>query len=146
MIHVPYKGAAPVVTGLLGGEIQFAFVSPPGAASLIKAGKLTALAVSSSRRSASWPQLPTISESGYLGYNVTPTYGYVAPSRTPKYIINTLNSTLGRILELPEVTAAFEAQGLESTHSSPEQFRQIMVEELLQWTRLIKAADIKGSR
>ena len=142
MLHVPYKGAGPLVASLLGGEVQLGFVSPAGASASVKAGRLKALAVSSSKRAKSLPSVATVAESGYPDFDVTPWYGYMAPAGTPKHIVKLLNAEIGKILEMPDVQAAFLTQGLEATRSTPERMRQVMEEELVRWTRVIKDANI----
>ena len=142
MLHVPYNGAGPLVAGLLGGEVQLGFVSPAGASASVKAGRLKALAVSSSKRAKSLPSVATVAESGYPDFDVTPWYGYMAPAGTPKHIVKLLNAEIGKILEMPDVQAAFLTQGLEATRSTPERMRQVMEEELVRWTRVIKDANI----
>lgn len=140
--HVPYKGAGPLVVALTGGEVQLGFVSVAGASALVKAGRLNALAVSSAKRAKSLPALPTIAESGYPEFDVTPWYAYMVPAATPKYIVKLLNVEIGKILDMPNVQAAFLTQGLEATRSTPERLRQIMEEELVRWTKVIREANI----
>lgn len=142
ILHVPYKGAGPLVTGLTGGEVQLGFASPPSVSALIRAGRLNALAVSSAKRASSLPNVPTVAESGYPGFDVTPLYGYMAPAGTPAQIVQLLNAEIGKILEMPEVQSAFSTQGLDATRSTPQRMRQIMHEELARWTKVIKDAHI----
>ena len=144
ILHVPYKGAGPLIVGLTGGEVQLGFVSPAGASSLVKAGKLTALAVSSAKRAKSLPDIPTVAETGYPDFDVTPWYGYMVPAATPKSIVKLLNVEIGKILGMPDVQAAFATQGLEATPSTPERMRQIMLEEEARWAKVIKEANIKA--
>lgn len=144
ILHVPYKGAGPLIVGLTGGEVQLGFVSPAGASSLVKAGRLTALAVSGAKRSRALPMVPTVAESGYPEFDVTPWYGYMVPAATPKSIVRLLNVEIGKILEMPDVQAAFATQGLEATPSTPERMRQIMLEEEARWAKVIKEANIKA--
>ncbi|MCC6531026.1 MAG: tripartite tricarboxylate transporter substrate binding protein [Burkholderiales bacterium] len=144
MVHVPYKGAGPLVGGLTGGEVQLGFVSPAGASSLVKAGRLTALAVSSARRAKSLPTVPTVAEAGYPGFDVAPRYGYMVPAGTPGSVVKFLNIELGKILAMPDLRAAFETQGLEATSSTPERMREIMLEEETRWAKLIKDTGIKA--
>jgi len=144
ILHVPYKGAGPLIVGLTGGEVQLGFVSPAGASSLVNAGRLTALAVSSAKRSKALPTVPTVAESGYPDFDVTPWYGYMVPAATPKSIVRLLNVEIGKILRMPDVQAAFAKQGLEATPSTPERLRQVMLEEEAAWAKVIKEANIKA--
>jgi len=142
-LHVPYKGAGPLVAGLTGGEVQLGFSSPAGASGLIKAGKLTAIAVSSAKRAKSLPSVPTVAESGYPDFDVTPSYGYMAPAGTPRHLIALLNKEIGKIVEMPDVQSALLTQGLEAQHSTPAEMRRIMHEELARWSKVIREANVK---
>jgi tripartite-type tricarboxylate transporter receptor subunit TctC len=142
ILHVPYKGAGPLVAGLTGGEVQLGFASPAGASALVKAGRLNALGVSSARRAKSLPAVPTIAESGFPDFDVTPSYGYMAPAGVPQQIVSRLNAEIGKILGMPDVQAAFLTQGLEAAPSTPQRMRQTMHEELERWTRVIREANI----
>jgi len=144
ILHVPYKGAGPLVVALIGGEVQLGFVSPAGASSLVEAGRLTALAVSSAKRSKALPAVPTVAESGYPGFDITPWYGYMVPVATPKSIVKLLNVEIGKILGMPDVQVAFATKGLEATPSTPERLHQIMLEEEARWAKVIKEANIKA--
>jgi tripartite-type tricarboxylate transporter receptor subunit TctC len=144
ILHVPYKGAGPLVAGLTGGEVQLGFSSPAGASALVKAGRLTAIAVSSAKRAKSLPSVPTVAESGYPDFDVTPMYGYMAPAGTPKHLIALLNQEIGKIVEMPDVQAALLTQGLEATRSTPAEMRRIMHEELARWTKVIREANVKA--
>lgn len=144
MLHVPYKGAAPVVAAVTAGEVQVGFASLAAALPLIKAGRLTALAVTSAKRAKALPELATIAESGFARFDITPWYGILAPSATPAAIVELLNAEIGKILQRPDVQAMFAIQGLEATGSTPEQFRHIMQAEIEQWAKVIKDANIKA--
>ncbi|MES2564093.1 MAG: tripartite tricarboxylate transporter substrate binding protein [Pseudomonadota bacterium] len=142
ILHVPYKGAGPLVASLAGGEVHLGFASPAGVTALVKAGRLNALAVSSAKRAKALPTVPTVAEAGYPDFDVTPWYAYMAPAGTPRTIVKRLNDEIGSILDTPEVQAAFLTQGLEAMRSTPERLRQIMHDELARWTKLIKDANI----
>ncbi len=144
LLHVPYKGAAPVVAAITSGEVQLGFASIAAALPLINAGRLNALAVTSAKRVKSYPELRTIAESGFPGFDVTPWYGVLAPAATPPAIVRLLNGEIGRILQLPDVQAMFATQGLEASGSTPEWFREIMQAEIEQWARVIRDANIKA--
>ena len=143
ILHVPYQGAAPVVAAIASGEVQCGFPSLAGALPLIKAGRIAALAVSSAKRSKALPDLPTIAESGFPGYDVTPLYGVLGPAGMPGAIVKRLNAEIGSILQLTEVQAKFTALGFEATRSTPERFREIMPAAIEKWTKVIKDAGIK---
>lgn len=143
MVHVPYKGGAPAIAAVTTGEVQVGFGSLAAALPLIKAGRLTALAVTSAKRARGFPELPTIAESGYPDFDVTPTYGVLAPVATPPAVVVFLNTEIGRILKLPDVQTRFATQGLEPTGSTPAQYKQLMRAEVEQWAKVIKDANIK---
>lgn len=143
MLHVPYKGAAPIVAAVAGGEVQAGYASLAGALPMIKAGRVNALAVTSAKRAASFPGLPTIAESGFAGFDVTPWYGVLAPAGTAPGIASLLNAEISIILRLPDVKAMFATQGLEATGSTQEHFRKIVRAEIEQWARVIKDANIR---
>jgi tripartite-type tricarboxylate transporter receptor subunit TctC len=144
ILHVPYKGAAPVVAAVAGGEVQVGFASLSGALPMIKAQRLTALAVTSARRAKAFPELPTIAESGFPGFDVTPWYGILIPAATPAPIVGALNTELGKVLQAPDIQASFLAQGLEATGSTQERFKAIMQSEIEKWAKVIKDAGIKA--
>ena len=144
MLHVPYGGGAPAIAAVTAGEVQAGFGSIAAAMPLIKAGRVTALAITSAKRAKSFPELPTIAESGVPGYDVTPTYGMLAPAGTPPAIVRLLNGAINEILKSADVQAKFATLGLEATGSTPEAFRQVMQAELTQWAKVIKDANIKG--
>lgn len=143
MIHVPYKGGAPAIAAVTAGEVQVGFGSMAAALPLIQAGRLTALGVTSAKRAPAFPELPTIAESGYPGYDVTPTYGVLAPAATSPSVVRLLNAEIGAILQQPDVRARFASQALEPTGSTTARYKQLMQAEIEQWARVIKEANIK---
>ena len=120
LLHVPYKGAAPIMTAVASGEVQIGIPSVAGALPLIKAGRVVPIAVLGAQRTKTLPNVPTIAESGYPGYDFTPWYGIAAPAGTPNSIVRALNVELGKIVQLPEVQSALAAQGLDAASSTPE--------------------------
>lgn len=144
LLHVPYKGAAPVITALAAAEVQVGFTSVAAAMPLVKARRLNALAVTSAKRATVLPELPTIAESGFPGYDVTPWYGILVPAKTPAAIITLLNTEIGKVLRMSDVQASFASQALEATGSTPERFKAIMADEVKLWARVIKDAGVKA--
>jgi tripartite-type tricarboxylate transporter receptor subunit TctC len=143
MVHVPYKGGGPAITDTIGGQVQLAFVSLPAALQHVKSGRLRAIAVTSAKRSASAPDVPTIAEAGVPGYVVDSWYGALAPAKTPPAIVAKLNAAFVKVLENPQVKENLFAQGAEAASSSPAEFDRRIKEELAKWELVIKSAGIK---
>ncbi|MEQ1517586.1 MAG: tripartite tricarboxylate transporter substrate binding protein [Usitatibacteraceae bacterium] len=141
--HVPYKGSAPAVLALIGGEIDVLFDNLPNLLQQVKAGKVKAIAVTGTQRSALLPALPTVAESGVPDYEVTVWFGMMVPTGTPKAIIEKINSDLARILKEPDVVKLFREQGVEVVASSPEVFGKLVAREVTKWTEVINGANIK---
>jgi tripartite-type tricarboxylate transporter receptor subunit TctC len=141
-VHVPYKGTGPAVIDLIGGRIQFIFANGPSVLPHIKAGKLRGIAVTTERRSQVMPDLPTVSEF-VPGYQARSWHGMLAPAGTPKAIVTQLYEALGGILNDPKVKAVLEKQVLEPVHSTPEEFRQAIAEDIAKWSKVVKTANIK---
>lgn len=143
IVHIPYKGAALALTDVIGGQIQLAFTSLPGALPQVTAQRVKALAVTSAKRSPSLPEVPTIAESGFPGYEATNWYGILVPAGTPKEIINKLHAQVVKILQTPEVAAAITRQGAEPEVSSPQAFGAHLKSEIAKWTKVIREAGIR---
>lgn len=143
MRHIPYKGAVPALTDLLGGQISMIFSSMPPALPHLKSGKLRALGVTSSTRSPVTPELPTIAESGLKGYEVKNWYGIFAPRGTPKEIVAMLNAEIVKILNMPDVKQSLSIQGAEPSTSSPQQFATFVKEETEKWAKIVKYSEVK---
>jgi len=144
MVHVPYKGGAQSMVDLVAGQIQLIFQSLPTAMSLIKAGKIRALAVTTIKRSAILPGLPTIAESGVLGYDANNWYGIAVAARTPHLIVHRLNAEIVRVLSVPDVKQALFNQGLEVAAGTPEAFRAYIKSEHDKWKEVVKDAGIRA--
>ena len=138
MQHVPYKGSSPALTDLIGGQVQLMFDSLPSSQSFIKAGTLKAIAVTTSRRSSALPKIPTISESGLPGFNISTWYGMWAPASTPLAIVDKLSLEISQITRLPEVREKFLALGAEPVGSTAEEFAAFNKSELTKWARIVK--------
>ena len=143
MVQVPYKGAAPATNDLISGQIDLSFASTPGVLSQIKAGKLRALAVTSSERLKVLPDVPTLAESGLPGYNASVWYGVVAPARTPATIVSRLNAELNGILNDAKVKASMAQNDFDSAGSTPEGFAAFIKAETEKWGKVIKASGAK---
>lgn len=143
MVQVPYKGGAPAITALLSGEVQLYFATIPAALTQVKAGRLRALAVTSAKRIASAPELPTIAELGVLGYDVTGWFGLLAPARTPKAIIAYLNIEVNKAIKLQDVRERLTTEGLEPLGSTPEEFAALIKHDIEKWSRVARSAGIK---
>jgi tripartite-type tricarboxylate transporter receptor subunit TctC len=143
IVHVPYKGGAPALTDLIGGQIQMAFSSVPAVLPHIRAGRLNALGVGSAKRSPALPNIPTIAEAGVPGYEYTTWYGIFAPARTPPAIVSRLNSEIVKVLNAPDLNERFVSQGGDPEPTTPDELRRYMAAESVKWAKTIKAAGLK---
>jgi tripartite-type tricarboxylate transporter receptor subunit TctC len=143
MVHVPYKGAAPALTDILGGQITIYLSSIPPAVPLIKAGRLKALGVTGAKRNPALSQVPTIAESGIPGYVVDNWYGVVVPAGVPKEIISRLNTELVRILGSADVRERFALEGSEPSPTTPEQFATLIRDDMQKWAKAIRDAKVQ---
>jgi len=143
MVHVPYKGSAPVVTALLGAQVQAAFDNLPTSIEQIRAGKLRALAVTTATRSDAFPEIPTVGE--FLpGYEASSWHGFGAPKNTPVETIGKLNKEINAALTDPKVKARFADLGASVLAGSPEEFGKHIADETVKWAKVIRAANIKA--
>jgi tripartite-type tricarboxylate transporter receptor subunit TctC len=142
LTHVPYKGGGPAMSDLLGGQIPSVFASATTATPQVQSGKLVALGSTGSKRSAALPNVPTIAEQGYPGYEATNWYAFVAPARTPKAIVARLNRDIVSTLKDPDTHAAILKQGEEPVASTPEELAQKIKREHATWGRVIRDAGI----
>ena len=141
--HVPYKGSAPAVTDLIGGHVSLMFDNMPSALPHAKAGKLRGIAVSTLKRAAVTPELPTVAESGLPGFEVNVWFGVLAPAGTPRDIVQRLHGVLVKALQSPDVRERLSTQGAEPVGNTPEQFTAQMKADLVKWAKVVKAANIK---
>lgn len=144
MVNVPYKGGAPGMTALLGGQVQLYFATISTALPHIKSGKLRALGVTSAKRSTAAPEFPTIAEAGVPGYQHTSWVGMLAPAKTPQPIVTRLNSEVVKTLESPQMKALLLRDGLEVDTTTPEEFARDIREQIEKWKKLIQAAGIRA--
>ena len=145
MIHIPYKGMGAAYADLIAGNIELSFPTIVSSQAHVRAGRLRALAVTGPKRAPAMPEVPTMSEAGVQGVVVTNWYGILAPAGTPRPIIDRLNKEIVNALRQPEMMKRLVADGSEAVGSSPEELRAHIAAERDKWTKVIKAAGIKGS-
>ena len=141
---IAYKGTAPAMTDLLAGHIQVMFVSNISALPHVKSGRLKALGVTGATRTAQAPEIPTIAESGLAGYEVYGWYGFAAPAKTPRPIVQRLYSEVAKIAQDPKMKARLAGQGLELVGNTPEEFDAFIRAETAKWSKVLKAAGVKS--
>src|SRR5882762_11874928 len=144
IVHVPYKGGGPAMQGFLGGQVESFFATPLSSIAQIKAGKARPIATTGSKRAALMPDVPTVAESGYPGYEALNWYAYLGPARLPKDLVDRLNRELVKALVAPEVQAAFDKQGVEAQPGTPEELARYIAREYQTWGKVVKEAGIKA--
>ena len=144
LVHIPYRGTAPAVTDLMGGQIQLLFTGAPAVLGQIKNGQLRALAVSSPTRLDALPDLPTVAESGYKGFEADQWYGVVAPAGTPPEIVAKLNAQINKSLGSPELKARLSGEGAIAEPTTPEAFGTHIVREIARWRPVIQSGRVKA--
>jgi len=143
IVHVPYKGGGPAMQGFLGGQVASFFATPISSVSQIRAGKAKAVATTGSKRAALMPDVPTVAEAGYPGYEALNWYGFLAPRGTPREIIERLNKEIVKALAAPQVVSALHKTGTEPKSSTPEEFAAYIKREYDTWGKVVKEAGIK---
>jgi tripartite-type tricarboxylate transporter receptor subunit TctC len=144
IVAVPYRGGAPATIGVLTGEVQLLFTGALAVFPHVKAGKLRALAVTTSQRLESAPELPTVAESGVKGFEVVSWNGVVVPAGTPEPIVRKLNASINEALTAPDVRQRLNSQGLVIVASTPEAFSTFIEAEIAKWAKVVRAAGIKA--
>ena len=144
IVHIPYKGSAPAMNDLLGGQVAIAFVNIIAGLPPARLGKLRALAVSCIKRSALAPDLPTVAESGLPGFDIVAWFGVMVPARTPKEVVARLNSEIARVIQMSETFDRLVSQGAEPVAANtPEQFRAFVASDIAKWRKLMDDAGIR---
>lgn len=143
MVHVPYKGAAPSIVALLGGEVQVLFSSIPAALPHLTAGRMKAFGVSISKRSSALPDVPTIEEAGLKGYYAASWYGLLLPRGVPRGTVTQLAQDIGKVMRSPDIRERMMNQGFEPVGGTPDQFARFIDEEIPRWERVVRSAGIK---
>ena len=144
MVHIPYKGSAPVVTDLIAGQLEVMFDNVPNVIQHVRSGRMKALAVSTATRSTLAPEVPTVAEAGVPGYELAVWFGVLAPAGTPREIVGRLNTEIVKILNSADVKDRFAKQGVEVQTSTPERFSEFLKGEVARWARVVKDAGIKA--
>lgn len=144
MVQIPYKGSAPMVTDLLGGQVDVMFDNMPHVLPHVKAGKMRALAVTSEKRSALAPEIPTVAEQGYPDFSVAVWYGLAAPAGTPPAIVEKINAELNKALASDDVKQVFAQQGVEAVGGSVEDFGRFFQAQMDKWSKVIRDNGIKA--
>jgi tripartite-type tricarboxylate transporter receptor subunit TctC len=144
MVHVPYRGTAPAVTDLVAGQIQLMFTGGPAVLPFVKSGQLRALAVSSGKRLEAMPDLPTVAESGYKGFEADQWYGIVAPAGTPAAIVSKLNAQINQALQSSELKTRLQSEGAIAMPTTPAAFGALIQREIERWKPVVTAGQIKA--
>ena len=144
LTHVPYKGAAPATVDLLAGQIDLGFLNAPPLLPHIASGALRALAVARLKRAEQLPDVPTLDELGFSGFNVTTWYGIAVPRGTPQAIVEHVSSVFEQVLNAPDVKAKLASQGAEVFYLPPKRFVAYLADDAARLTKLIKSANIAG--
>jgi tripartite-type tricarboxylate transporter receptor subunit TctC len=144
MVHVPYKGNAEAMNAFLGGHIKIYFALVPAVLQHVKAGSLRAIAVTTEQRLPYLPDVPTIAESGFPGYEISSWQGVFAPGSTPRDVVGKINGEVVRLLSVPEVRARISLEGADPVGSSPDAFAERVKSEIAKWTKVARSAGIAG--
>jgi tripartite-type tricarboxylate transporter receptor subunit TctC len=142
LLHVPYQGLGPAITGLMGGQVQMLLASLPAAMPHVRAGKMRAIAVTGVQRSALMPDLPTTAEAGLPGVEIEAWWGLLGPAGLPAPIVKRLNDELNAVLGTPEIVDVLARDGATPRPGAPDAFRKVISSDVARWSKLIKEARI----
>ena len=143
-IHVPYKGSGPMLTDLIGGQINYSFDTMTAATPHVKSGKAIAVAQTRQKRAKGHPNVPTMAESGFRGFEATTWYGLVGPGKLPSAFAKRMNEDINKVLQMPDVAEKFEQYGAEDGGGSTEKFGDFIKVEAKKWAKVVKDANVKG--
>ncbi len=143
-IHVPYKGSGPMLTDLIGGQIQYSFDTMTAATPHVKSGKVIALAQTRPQRVKAYPNVPTMAESGFPGFEATTWYGLVGPAKMPAALARRMNEDINKVMLMPDVVERLEASGAQEGGGSTEKFGEFMQAEQVKWAKVISEGGVKG--
>jgi tripartite-type tricarboxylate transporter receptor subunit TctC len=143
-LHVPYKGSGPMLTDLIGGQIQYSFDTMTAATPHVKSGKAIAIAQTREKRAAGHPNVPTMAESGFPGFEATTWYGLAGPKGLPAAMVQRMNEDINKVLAMPDVMARFEQYGAEDGGGSADKFAAFIRAESVKWAKVVKDANVKA--
>lgn len=143
VLHVPYKGGAPAIVDLIGGQVSMMFVNMPTGMPQVRGNRVKVLGISSKARSPQLPNVPTMEEQGLMGFDTSAWSGVYAPAGTPHEIVARINTELNKILKMPAVREQFATQGAETGGGTPEDFKRFTADEIVKWAKVIKASGAK---
>ncbi len=143
LLHVPYKGSAPLLTDLMGGQINYSFDTMAAVTPHVKGGKVYAVAQTRLKRSPTYPDLPTVAESGYPGFDATTWYGLIGPAKMPADVIARISRDVNTAMAMPDVKERLAGVGAEDGGGTPQQFADFMRAERVKWARVVKEANVK---
>jgi tripartite-type tricarboxylate transporter receptor subunit TctC len=143
IVHVPFRGTAPSLTAVVGGEVEMTFANIPAISSFVKAGRLRPLGTTGLKRAAQMPDVPTLKEVG-IDVEVTVRYGIFAPAATPRDVVNTLATAIAKAARSPDMRQRLLDQGAEPVGNSPEAFAKIMQEEVVRWSEVVRVSGAKA--
>jgi tripartite-type tricarboxylate transporter receptor subunit TctC len=145
MTHIPYRGSAALMTSIIGNEVQVTFSGPGSALPQVRAGRLKALAVTTLKRSREMPEVPTLNEQGFKGFEIRGWYGLLAPAGTPRPVVTRLNGDLNKVLSASPAAQTLRERGLEPAPVSPEEFGRHLKAEIVRWSQAVKKYNVKQS-
>jgi tripartite-type tricarboxylate transporter receptor subunit TctC len=140
IVHVPYKGIAPAMTDVIGGQVDSAFASVPSVIQHMRSGRLRALGVSSAKRNSTAPEVPAIAEAGFPGFNVNPWWGILGPAGMPKALVDRINADVAEQLRAADVVAHFKEQGADPLILSPDAFLKMLEDDVQKWAKVVKSS------
>jgi tripartite-type tricarboxylate transporter receptor subunit TctC len=140
LMHVPYRGAAPAMQDLMGGQINLVFTSLPSVSGAIKNATLHPIAVTSAKRAASFSSIPTIAEAGYKAFDINPWFGLFAPAKVPASIVQKINADVSEVVKSRDVTDKFAAQGAEPYLTTPREFAAVLKADIAKWSQVVKSS------
>ena len=142
-LHIPYRGSGPLITDLIGGQVMYSFETMTAATPHVRGGKLTAVGQTRPQRSKAYPNVPTLAEEGFPGFDATTWYGLAGPGRMSPAIVRRMNEDVNKVLQMPEVVERLGAAGAEDSGGPPERFAEFMKSERSKYAKLVKEAGIK---